>query len=78
MNTGNSGIIMDDGLKRRQEFADIANSIWGTSIVVEVNETLTGADTNGDMMLGGFQDNNQGPMIAPMPATQTEEEPNNE
>lgn len=79
MNTGNSGIIMDDGLKRRQEFADISNSIWGTSIVVEVNETLTGADTNGDMMLGGFQDNNPGGlMMEPAPATQTEEESSNE
>ena len=69
---------MDDGLKRRQEFADISNSIWGTSIVVEVNETLTGMDTNGDMTLGGFQDNNPGPMMAPEPTTQTEEEPTDE
>ena len=76
MNTGNSGIIMDDGLRRRQEFADISNSIWGTSIVVEVNETLTGMDTNGDMMLGGFQDNNPGGLVTtPEPTTQTEEEP---
>lgn len=79
MNSGNSGIIMDDGLKRRQEFADIANSIWGTSIVVEVNETITGMDTNGDMMLGGFQDNNTpiNQMQSPQ-STSNEEETSNE
>ena len=78
MNTGNSGIIMDDGLRRRQEFSDIANSIWGTSIVCEVNETLTGMDVNMDATLGGFEDNNAGPIAQPMTATQTQEEPKDE
>lgn len=40
MNTTNSGIVMDDGLQRRLEAADIFNSIFGTAIYPEVNETL--------------------------------------
>lgn len=52
MNSTNSGIIMQDGLLNRQMAADICNSIWGTSIVVEVNEVLTNTDTNGDGMVG--------------------------
>lgn len=48
MNSNNSGIIMQDGLWLRQQFCDIANSLWGTCICVEVNETLTNMDTNMD------------------------------
>lgn len=48
LNTMNSGIIMQDGLWLRQQFCDIANSLWGTAICVEINETITGADTNRD------------------------------
>ena len=52
MNTGNSGIILQDGLKQRLDFCDIANSIWGTSIYCEINETINGMDTNMDGQLG--------------------------
>ena len=56
INDGNSGIILQDGLINRQHAADIFNSIWGTSIYVEISETLTGLDQSGD----GFIDNNTG------------------
>ena len=52
MNTGNSGIILQDGLKQRLDFCDIANSIWGTSIYCEINETINGTDTNLDGQIG--------------------------
>lgn len=48
MNDGNSGIILQDGLINRQHAADVFNSIWGTSIYVEISETITGVDRNMD------------------------------
>ena len=41
MNSTNSGIIMQDGLKNRLDFCNIVNSIYGTAITCEINETLT-------------------------------------
>ena len=61
MNTLNSGIILQDGLEQRLKFADIANSIWGTSIYCEINETLTNTDNNLDGRIGGDQDYNGEP-----------------
>lgn len=52
MNAGNVGLIMRDGLSYRQQQATIANSIWGTSIWVEVSETVLGVDTTGDGVAG--------------------------
>lgn len=49
----NAGIILSDSLKQRQTFCDIANSIWGTSMSVEVNETIVNTDTNMDGMIDG-------------------------
>ena len=46
MNSTNSGIIMQDGLKNRLDFCNIVNSIFGTTITCEINETLTNVDTN--------------------------------
>ena len=48
MNTGNSGIIMDDGIKIRQRFCDIVNYVWGLGISCEIAEPVMGMDTNGD------------------------------
>ena len=62
MNSTNSGIIMQDGLKNRLDFCNIVNSIYGTAITCEINETLTNVDTNLDGVLG------------PAPIPQTKEE----
>ena len=48
MNTGNVGLIMQDGLTLRQRFCDIVNSIWGIGIWCEVSETASGADKDQD------------------------------
>lgn len=55
MNTGNVGLVMDDGLTYRQQQATIANSIWGTNIWCEVSETVIGMDTTGDGLAGSSQ-----------------------
>jgi hypothetical protein len=55
MNTGNVGLIMQDGLSYRQQQATIANSIWGTNIWVEVSETTIGMDVTGDGVAGDSQ-----------------------
>lgn len=65
MNSTNSGIIMQDGLKNRLDFCNIVNSIFGTAITCEVNETLTNTDTN---LTGVIGDQGQAPV------SQTEEE----
>lgn len=40
VNGANDGVVMQDGLQMRQRAADIFNSVWGTSIVVEINDTI--------------------------------------
>ena len=72
MNTGNSGIILQDGLKQRLDFCEIANSIWGTSIYCEINETINGTDTNLDGQLG------YAPQYISQPAENTSETEENE
>ena len=72
MNTGNSGIILQDGLKQRLDFCDIANSIWGTSIYCEINETINGTDTNFDGQLG------YSPQYVSQPVENTSETEENE
>lgn len=51
MNGGNTGLVYDDGLSRRQRFCDIANSIWGLGIWCEPSESVMGQDMNGDGMV---------------------------
>ena len=48
MNQGMSSLIYTDGLKQRQEFCNIVNSIWGLMIWCDVSEDVLGADTDGD------------------------------
>lgn len=48
MNMGRSKAVLDDGLWLRQEFCDIANSIWGSGITCEISETALGIDRNFD------------------------------
>lgn len=50
MNTGNTGLVYNDGLSIRQHFCDIVNSIWGLGIWCEAGENVTGVDMNGDGM----------------------------
>lgn len=48
MNSGNVGLVYQDGLTLRQRFCDIVNSIWGLGIWCEPSETVLNADMNGD------------------------------
>lgn len=52
MNTANSGILMQDGLYQRQEFATLVNSWFGLAIYPEVSEVVNNTDMNGDMLIG--------------------------
>lgn len=48
MNTGNTGIVYNDGLKIRQHFCDVVNSIWGLGIWCMPSEQAMGVDMSGD------------------------------
>lgn len=48
MNMGTASLVLQDRLKKRQDFCDIVNSIWGLGIWCDINESITQADTNGD------------------------------
>ena len=52
MNAGNTGLVAEDGLRNRQEFATIANSIFGTAIWCEPSEPTIGVDRNMDGVIG--------------------------
>lgn len=56
MNAGNTGLVAEDGLRNRQTFATVANSIWGTLIWCEPSETTLGIDRDGDMVAGSDGD----------------------
>lgn len=53
MNTGNTGIVYNDGLKIRQHFCDVVNSIWGDALNGKLiscmpAEQAMGVDTSDD------------------------------
>lgn len=48
MNSGHAKLAYEDGLKLRQKFCDIVNSIWGLGIWCEPSESVIAADMNGD------------------------------
>lgn len=52
MNTGNVGLVMRDKLQNRQEFCNIANSIWGFNMWCEPSEVVLGMDITGDGIAG--------------------------
>ena len=52
VNGGNTGLVMEDGLRNRQMGAMIANSIWGTQIWCMPTESVISADTTGDGIAG--------------------------
>ena len=56
MNSGNIGLVYQDGLTLRQKFCDIVNSIWGLGIWCEASETVTGMDKNLDGEVADNQD----------------------
>ena len=64
LNGGNVGLINDDGIANRQEFCNIANSVWaGTEgfnyIWCVPNETTISADINGDGVAGSFMEDEE-------------------
>ena len=64
MNGGSVGTPLTDGLKIRENFADIVNAITGVGISVEIAETAALMDVNGDGMVydstGGENDGENG------------------
>ena len=48
MNAGHAKLSYEDGLKLRQKFCDIVNSIWGLGIWCMPSESVIEADMNGD------------------------------
>ena len=48
MNTSTVGLVYADGLAIRQNFCNIVNSIWGTSIWCMPAESVLGTDVDGD------------------------------
>ena len=51
MNGSSVGMVLQDSLKKRQEFCDIVNSIWGLNINCVLSESVTGMDDNMDGMI---------------------------
>lgn len=56
VNSGNVGLVYQDGLTLRQKFCDIVNSIWGLGIWCEASETVIGLDKNLDGEVSDNQD----------------------
>lgn len=60
MNTGNTGIVYNDGLSIRQHFCDVVNSIWGLGIWCLPSEQAMGVDTSGDGVVMDEEDQSGG------------------
>lgn len=58
INGGPVGLVMQDGLSIRQNFCNIANSIWDLGIWCEPAQNVIGADTDGDGLT--YDRNDQG------------------
>ena len=52
MNGGNTGLVAEDGLRNRQYFCTIVNSIFGSLMWCEPSECTIGIDRDGDMVAG--------------------------
>ena len=68
MNQGMSSLIYTDGLKQRQEFCNIVNSIWGLMLWCDVSEDVLGADIDGD----GYAADSDDPQV-PEQSTESED-----
>lgn len=68
MNSGNTGLVAEDGLRNRQRFCDIFNSIFAEELdglmAVAPSECTLGIDRNGDGMAGA-DENPEMPATAP-------------
>ena len=58
MNNSTVGLVYEDGLAIRQNFCNIVNSIWGTSIWCMPSEAVIGTDVDGDG--DAYDSNNNG------------------
>ena len=58
MNTSTVGLVYEDGLAIRQNFCNIVNSIWGTSIWCMPSESVVAGDIDGDGL--AFDNNDAG------------------
>ena len=60
MNSGNTGLVAEDGLRNRQVFCDIFNSIYAEELddllAVAPSECTLGIDRNGDAVAGADQE----------------------
>lgn len=56
MNSGNTGLILQDSLKYRQDACNIINSVWGLSVWCEASEVVLNIDRDGDMEAGGEEE----------------------
>jgi hypothetical protein len=56
MNSGNVGLVYQDGLTLRENFCDMVNSLTGLGIWCEASETVLGLDTNLDGVISDEQD----------------------
>ena len=52
MNAGNTGLVAEDGLRNRQYFCTVVNSIFGCAMWCEPSECTLGVDRDGDMVAG--------------------------
>lgn len=48
INGGSVGLVYQDGLRIRQAFCNVVNSIWALGIWCEPSDAVMGGDTNGD------------------------------
>ena len=59
LNGGPVGLVLQDGLSIRQNFCDIANSLWDIGIWCEPAENVMGADMNGDGVIYDRNENGE-------------------
>ena len=73
MNSGNTGLVAEDGLRNRQRFCDIFNSIFAEELdgllAVAPSECTLGIDRNGDAVAG----NDQEPEVPPTQSPNNQE-----
>ena len=74
MNSGNTGLVAEDGLRNRQRFCDVFNSIYAEELddllAVAPSECTLGIDRNGDAVAGADQESE---ISAAQPNTNNEE-----
>lgn len=71
-NAGNTGLVAEDGLRNRQEFCVIANSMFGGAMWCEPSECTIGIDRDGDMVAGNDGEHSTERKMAAQEATDNE------